>query len=151
MCCLLFNVCNSLTFGMYISIYNENMTYCGADGVAFSGPGSDPATDGASLRHPGAQAGIIRGGGGGGNWWGRRGRWGGSLLLGLWERRWKRQRLHFFPQREAEALRECLIEEKVQQEELGALRTSSVATPGSCRTLEETDEVEPDLRHFPTT
>lgn len=29
------------------------------DGDAIPGPGSDPAADGASLRHPGAQAGII--------------------------------------------------------------------------------------------
>lgn len=47
------------------------------DGDAIAGPGSDPAADGASLRHPGAQAGII---GGGRNGRGGRGRGRGGQL-----------------------------------------------------------------------
>lgn len=97
-----------------------------ADGVAFSGPGSDPAADGASLRHPGAQAGIIWGGR---NWRGGRRRGRGGQLLGLWEWRGKRQHLLqlrgnglFVPEHEADALFEHFIEESVYQEKLCALK-----------------------------
>lgn len=101
----------------------------GLDGDAFPGPSSDPAADGASLRHPGAQAGVVGGGARGGN---RRGGRGGQLL-GLWERSRKWQHLLqlgggglYFPENASAPLLRCDFKEGVQQERLCTLTIQTI-------------------------
>lgn len=96
------------------------------DGDAFPGPSSDPAADGASLRHPGAQAGVIWGGARGRNRRGRRGR----QLLGLWE--WTRKWQHllqlrggglYLPENASAPLLRYVSKKGIQQEKLCALKS----------------------------
>lgn len=112
------------------SVKSKQMCPPCVDGNAFSGSSPDSTADGASLGHPGAQAGAVWGGARGGDVWGRR----GGELLGLWEWTRKRQSLlqlsggglfHFLPKDASAALFGHFIEEDVLQEKLCALKSQT--------------------------
>lgn len=125
-----FQPCILFSLGPCIKTKHMCVSLC-VDGNAFPGPSSDPAADGASLGHPGAEAGAVWGGagGGGGNGW----RGGRGQLLGLWERTRKQQHLLqlwggrlFLLEDVSTLLFKGFTQESVQQEKLCALKIHSI-------------------------